>query len=175
MIFLLALAVGTAIAAAASRLRRSFTPRGSARLGMAVAMGFAGVSHLVLATPFIQHLPAWVPLRPEIVFFSGLVEIALGIALLLPPPTRRRVGILLALYFVTVFPGNLYVAVYDVDVDGQPGGFYPWVRLPLQLLFIAWAVWSTREAPVSPVVGEAAPTRLTVEPPVTGAGLGPVG
>jgi uncharacterized membrane protein len=79
-----------------------------------------------------------------------LLEIALGIALLLPAPTRRRVGVVLALYFVAVFPGNLYVAVYDVDVDGQPGGVYPWVRLPLQLLFVAWAIWSTRDAPAPP-------------------------
>ena len=45
-----------------------------------------------------------------------------------------------------VFPGNVYVAVFDVEVDGQPGGAYPWVRLPLQVLFIAWALWCTREA-----------------------------
>ena len=113
---------------------------------MAIALAFAGASHLFLATPFIQHLPPWIPLRAEIVLVSGLVEIALGLALLLPPPTRRWVGIALALYYVAVFPGNVYVAVFDVDVAGQPGGVYPWVRLPLQLLFIAWALWSTREA-----------------------------
>ena len=150
MIFLLALALGTATAAAVIARRHSFVPRKAARHGMAVAMAFAGIAHLVLPTPFIQHLPAWVPLRDEVVFVSGLIEIALGIALLLPAPTRRRVGVVLALYFVAVFPGNLYVAVYDVDVDGQPGGIYPWVRLPLQLLFIAWAIWSTRDAPESP-------------------------
>jgi uncharacterized membrane protein len=113
---------------------------------MAIAMAFAGASHLVLATPFIQHLPPWVPVREEIVLISGLVEIALALALLLPPPTRRRAGVALALYLVAVFPGNVYVALFDVQVDGQPGGAYPWVRLPLQLLFIAWALWSTREA-----------------------------
>jgi uncharacterized membrane protein len=150
MIFLLALVLGTTTSAAIIARRRGFVPREAARLGMAIAMAFAGISHLVLATPFIQHLPPWVPLREEVVFVSGLLEIALGIALLLPAPTRRRVGVVLALYFVAVFPGNLYVAVYDVDVDGQPGGVYPWVRLPLQLLFVAWAIWSTRDAPAPP-------------------------
>jgi uncharacterized membrane protein len=147
MIFLLALASSTAIAGAVTAWRRQFTPRLAARLGMAAALGFAGASHLFLATPFIQHLPTWVPLRAEIVLASGLAEIALGIALLLGPATAiRRTGVILALYLVAVFPGNVYVAVFDVDVDGQPGGVYPWVRLPLQLLFIAWALWSTREA-----------------------------
>jgi uncharacterized membrane protein len=145
MIFLLALTLATASCAAVTHLWHRFSTREAARWGMAIALAFAGASHLFLATPFIQHLPTWVPLRPEIVLVSGLMEIALGTALLLPPPTRRRVGVALALYFLAVFPGNVYVAVFDVEVDGQPGGAYPWVRLPLQLLFIAWAVWSTRE------------------------------
>ncbi len=161
MIFLLALAVSTAACAAVAACQRRLCPRQAARSGMAIALAFAGASHLFLATPFIQHLPPWVPLRSEIVLVSGLIEIALGIALLLPPPTRRRVGVALALYFVAVFPGNLYVAVSDVDVDGQPGGIYPWVRLPLQLLFIAWALWSTREP--SPGA-EHARMRMTHEP-----------
>ncbi len=146
MIFLLALTLATATSAAVTGRLHRFSAREAARLGMAIALAFAGASHLFLATPFIQHLPPWVPLRAEIVFVSGLVEIALGIALLLPSSTRRRVGSVLALYFLAVFPGNVYVAVFDVEVDGQPGGAYPWLRLPLQLLFIAWALWSTREA-----------------------------
>lgn len=146
MIFLLALALATATSAAVLGRRHQFTPRHAARWGMAIAMAFAGASHLFVATPFVQHLPSWVPLRAEIVLVTGLVEIALGIALLLPPPTRRRVGVALAAYLLAVFPGNVYVALFDVEVDGQPGGAYPWVRLPLQLLFIAWALWCTRAA-----------------------------
>jgi uncharacterized membrane protein len=44
---------------------------------------------------------------------------------------------------VAVFPANVYVAVADVAVDGQPGGWYPWLRLPFQALFIGWVLWST--------------------------------
>jgi uncharacterized membrane protein len=156
MIFLLVLAFATAASAAVTAVSGRFSPRGAARVGMSIAMASAGASHLLLPTPFIQHLPTWVPLRAEIVLISGLVEVALALALLLPPATRRRAGIALALYLVAVFPGNLYVAVFDVEVDGQPGGVYPWVRLPLQLLFIAWALWSTREA-MRPVPGVHSP------------------
>jgi hypothetical protein len=28
-------------------------------------------------------------------------------------------------------------------VAGQPGGLYPWLRLPLQVVFIGLALWST--------------------------------
>jgi hypothetical protein len=52
-------------------------------------------------------------------------------------------GLALAAYLVAVFPSNVYVAIAGVDVDGQPGGWYPWLRLPLQVLFVAWALWSS--------------------------------
>ena len=51
----------------------------------------------------------------------------------------------------TVFPANVYVAIAGLDVDGQPGGIYPWLRLPFQALFIAWALWSIAH----PGLGEA--------------------
>ena len=145
MTFLLILAVATSAAAAGLALRRRFSTRTAARIGMALAMAFAGISHLLLPTPFVQHLPGWVPLREELVFLTGLLEIALGLALLLRQPWQRLAGLALAGYLVAVFPANVYVAVAEVEVDGQPGGAYAWLRLPLQLLFIAWALWSTRD------------------------------
>lgn len=151
MIFLLVLTIATLAAAAGFTLRRSFSTPKAARIGMAVAMAFAGTSHLLMPTPFVQHLPGWVPLREELVFLTGLLEIALGLALLLRQPWQRLAGFALAGYLVAVFPANVYVAVAEVEVDGQPGGAYAWLRLPLQLLFIAWALWSTRriESPAS--------------------------
>lgn len=146
MIFLAVLALATAAAAAVLALRRRYSTRQAARIGMALAMAFAGVSHLLMPTPFVQHLPTWVPLREELVLLTGLLEIALGAALLLRQPLRGWAGLALAGYLVAVFPSNVYVAVAQVDVEGQPGGAYPWIRLPFQLLFIAWALWSTRES-----------------------------
>lgn len=146
MIFLFVLTIVTGAVAAVLALGRKFSARQAARAGMAVAMAFAGISHLLLPTPFLQHLPTWVPMREELIFVTGLLEIALGVALLLRQPLRRWAGLALAGYLVAVFPSNIYVAVAGVDVEGQPGGAYPWLRLPFQLLFIAWAIWSTREA-----------------------------
>ena len=145
MIFLLVLAIATGSSAAVLAVRRRSSMRRAALEGMAVAMAFAGISHLLLPTPFVQHLPTWVPMREELVFLTGLLEIALGVALLLRQPLRRLAGLALAGYFVAVFPSNVYVATAGVDVDGQPGGAYPWLRLPFQLLFVVWALWSTRK------------------------------
>lgn len=146
MIFLFVLAVATGAAATFLALGRRFSARSAARAGMAVAMAFAGLSHLFMPTPFVQHLPTWVPAREELVFLTGLLEIALGAALLLRRPLQQRAGLALAAYLVAVFPANVYVAAAGIDVDGQPGGAYPWLRLPLQLVFVAWALWSTRVA-----------------------------
>jgi uncharacterized membrane protein len=145
MIFLFVLAIATGAAAAVLALRRRFSVRLAALAGMAVAMAFAGISHLLIPTPFVQHLPTWVPMREELIVLTGLLEIALGVALVLRQPLRRLAGLALAGYLVAVFPSNIYVAVAGVEVDGQPGGAYPWLRLPFQLLFIAWALWSTRD------------------------------
>jgi uncharacterized membrane protein len=153
MIFLIVLAIATGAAAAGLAVRRRFSARLAALAGMALAMAFAGISHLLLPTPFVQHLPTWVPMREELIFITGLLEIALGVALLLRQPLRRLAGLALAGYLVAVFPSNIYVAVAGVEVDGQPDGAYPWLRLPFQLLFIAWALWSTRDPQPSESTG----------------------
>jgi uncharacterized membrane protein len=149
MIFFLVLVVATGAATAVLALRRTFSVRLAASSGMAVAMVFAGVSHLLWPTPFVQHLPTWVPMREDLIFATGLLEIALGVGLMLREPLRRWAGLALAGYLVAVFPSNIYVALAGVDVDGQPGGAYPWLRLPLQLLFIGWAFWSTGRTKVT--------------------------
>jgi len=147
MLFLIVLATATLITAAVQGIRRRFDARSAGRVGLAVGMAFAGIAHLAMPTPFLQHLPPWTPAAEAIIFVTGSIEIGLGAALLWRQPWRQRAGLALAAYLVAVFPGNVYVAVAEVDVDGQPGGWYPWLRLPFQALFIAWALWSTRRPP----------------------------
>src|SRR5918994_903158 len=112
--------------------RTTLTVRERSRIALALGMAVAGVSHLANPMPFVQHLPTWVPERYLIVFVSGLIEIAFGAALLAPVRLRPLVGAVLAAYLMAVFPGNDYVAVAGVDVVGQPGGIYAWLRLPFQ-------------------------------------------
>lgn len=146
MIFLAVLAIATVGAAAVFRGRSD--RRTVARIGLGIALAIAGVSHFVNPTPFEQHLPSWVPAPGLVVALSGVAEVALGIALFAAWPSARAIGRAVAAFLVAVLPANVYVAVADVDVDGQPGGPYPWIRIPFQFLFIAWALWSTRPADV---------------------------
>ena len=149
MIFLAVLLVALAAAwlLPVPRGRRSL--RDAARVAMALAFVFAGASHVVMPTPFVQHLPTWVPERHALIYLTGLVEVALGLGLLGPRRWQRPVAALIALYLLAVFPSNVYVAVADVAVDGQPGGLYPWLRLPFQALFILWVLWSAHALPAT--------------------------
>jgi uncharacterized membrane protein len=123
--------------------RRGRRPaRDAGRLAMAVAMVFAGVSHFAMPDPFVQHLPEWVPSRLSVIYATGALEVLLGLGLLGPARYRPAVALALVAYLIAVFPANVYVAVADVPVEGQPGGPYPWLRLPFQALYIAWIVWS---------------------------------
>jgi uncharacterized membrane protein len=143
MVFMAVLAVVTLLAAALPTTHGRRPLRDAARIGMAAAMAFAGISHWLMPVPFVQHVPPFVPFPEAVVLLSGVVEVALGAALLGPRRWRRAAGGLLAAYLVAVFPANVYVAVAAVDVQGQPDGWYSWLRLPLQALFVAWALWST--------------------------------
>lgn len=154
MTFLFILTLATLAAAGGSRLRSGAVRwRQAARHGLGIAFVAAGVSHLVDATPFEQHLPGWVPAATTIIVVSGIAEIVLGLALMAARRATAAVGLAAVVFLAGVFPANVYVAVADVDVDGLPGGIYPWLRLPLQGVFVVWAWASTHPSdPGSEVV-----------------------
>jgi len=121
-----------------------------ARWLLAASMMFAGLSHLFWARrEFRAQVPEVVtdvlPIDEDgVVVASGAVEIMLGAALVALPKERRRIGVILAAFFVAVFPGNIAQAVgrrdgFGLDTDGKRVG-----RLFFQPLLVAWALWSTR-------------------------------
>ena len=117
--------------------------RTALRFALAAFMVFAGVSHLVASDAFLGQLPPWLPARTAILWISGLVEIALGLALVLVPEHRREVGWALAIFFVCVFPGNLYQAVAGTDAFGLDTPVKRWGRLLAQPALVAGALWCT--------------------------------
>ena len=122
-----------------------------ARWLLAGGMVFAGLSHLFWARQDFQaQVPDVVtdvlPIdKDAVVVASGAVEIMLGAALVVLPKERRRIGSLLAAFFVAVFPGNIAQAVerrsaFTLDTDRARI-----LRLFFQPLLVAWALWSTRD------------------------------
>jgi uncharacterized membrane protein len=123
--------------------------RAFARWLLAGAMVFAGLSHLFWARrEFRSQVPAWttevVPIDEDgVVVASGAVEILFGAALVTLPRDRRRIGRLLALFFVAVFPGNIQQFTHQRDGFGLDTDTKRLVRLLFQPLLVAWALWST--------------------------------
>jgi uncharacterized membrane protein len=106
---------------------------------------FAGVAHLSFArVEFQAQVPDWLPLSPDlVVVLSGIVEIALGAALVFLSRYRVLVGAVAAAFFIAVFPGNISQYVNHVDAFGLDTDAARLGRLFFQPLLVAWALWST--------------------------------
>lgn len=115
-----------------------------ARVLLAAVLLVAGVAHLVNTSEFLGQVPTWLPLRDAIVVVSGVVELALGSALLLARGSRRpQVGLVVATFFVLVFPGNVSQYVTGSDAFGLDTDTARLVRLFFQPVLVAWALWCT--------------------------------
>ncbi|GGM37444.1 DoxX family protein [Microbacterium saperdae] len=118
------------------------------RVFLGSSLVFAGVSHLTFAREeFRAQVPESLPLDPDVtVVASGAVEIALGSALLLARRRRRLTGVVAALFFLAVFPGNLAQWMHHRDGFGLDTDMKRFVRLFFQPVLIGLALWSTRSA-----------------------------
>lgn len=116
-----------------------------ARWVLAVAMVFAGVMHFVKPRFYLRMMPPYVPMHRAAVLWSGVAELALGVALVVDVTRPWSAYALIAL-FVAVFPANVHMAVEGIGLAAAdpPPSWMLWARLPLQPVFIAWALWSTR-------------------------------
>lgn len=116
-------------------------PRDAARLAMALAMVFAGVSHFATPASFIPLLPGFVPVPEAVIVVTGVIEVLLGAGLVVPRGWRRHVALVLVAYLVAVFPANVYAAVAGVEIEGLGAG-NNWLRLPFQAVYITWVLWA---------------------------------
>jgi uncharacterized membrane protein len=109
---------------------------------------YTGTLHLTTSRmEFQAQVPPWVPLSPDfVVLASGVVEIALGLALV-SLQRRREVGIATALFFIAIFPGNISQFVNGIDAFGLDSDRARAIRLLFQPLLVLWALWSTTALP----------------------------
>ncbi len=112
---------------------------------MGLALGYAGIGHL---TNNRQEFQAQVPnllkdYADFVVVASGVVEIALGLALVAFWKYRVQVGWVVAAFFVAIFPGNISQHVNQVDAFGLDSDRARFIRLFFQPLLVIWALWST--------------------------------
>jgi len=115
------------------------------QIGLGLFLASAGYSHLTVnRLEFQAQVPTWLPLDPDfVVLASGVVEIALGLALLTLWRYRAYVGLAAALFFVAIFPGNINQFVNGIDAFGLNTDLARGVRLLFQPVLVLWALWST--------------------------------
>ena len=105
----------------------------------------AGYFHLVAPAPFLRILPGWVPFPVEVVYCTGIAEIAGAVAMLQPAgPVLRKAGAIgLALYALCVWPANANHMMIDMArPDGGFGLGYHVPRMMAQPLLIWLALWT---------------------------------
>lgn len=116
------------------------------RVLLGASLVFAGVSHLTFARDEFQaQVPESVPLDPDTtVLASGVVEVGLGAALLFARKRRGLVGVIAALFFIAVFPGNIAQWMHHRAGFGLNTEVKRFVRLFFQPVLVWIAFWSTR-------------------------------
>ena len=112
---------------------------------LGIALTYAGTTHLTSSRQEFQaQVPTWLPLDADfVVIASGIVEIILGLALLILWRYRSQVGLIVAIFFILIFPGNINQYVNGIDAFGLDTDQARLTRLFFQPLLVAWALWST--------------------------------
>jgi uncharacterized membrane protein len=106
----------------------------------AIMMG-VGSLHFLVPGPFVKIVPSALPAPFALVLISGFFEI-LGGAGLLVPRVRRAASIGLVLLYLAVFPANINMTMHpEISAPYGIPLWSLWLRLPLQAVFIAWALW----------------------------------
>ncbi len=112
---------------------------------MGLAMIFAGIGHLTfMRKTFEVQVPDFVPFTKDFtVVASGVVEILFGLAMVFAGKRRQQVGLVLAIFYVLIFPGNIHQYTekldgFGLDSDGKRLG-----RLFMQPVLIFLALYST--------------------------------
>ena len=95
----------------------------------------AGITHFANPVFFDDIVPPWLPPSERFwTYISGIAEIAIGAAVLMPK--YRKIGALASVaLFIAVYPANILM-VWDWRDRSTTEQVVSWVRLPFQFLFL---------------------------------------
>jgi len=108
-------------------------------------MLLAGTGHLTfLRADFQAQVPDWVPMNKDmVVVLSGIAEIILGTWTVFLTRWKVHAGITLAIFYVLVFPGNIWQYLGHRSAFGLDTDEKRFARLFFQPVLVVWALWST--------------------------------
>lgn len=116
-----------------------------ARIGLSLFFAFTGIGHFLRTEQMVAMLPPSVPYRLELIYVTGVFEL-LGAAGVWFPKLMKITGVCLILMMIAVLPANIYSAFQRIEFGGhQYGPTYLLLRVPFQLLVIAWTYFATEQ------------------------------
>jgi uncharacterized membrane protein len=108
------------------------------RFALALFLLIIGVVHFTDPQPMVQMMPDYFPYKLELVYFTGVCELAAVIGLLWNR-TSKLTGLMLIMFFVAILPANIEGALRSVPWGGMiDGPVYLFFRIPMQILLIVW-------------------------------------
>ncbi|HEY0659478.1 MAG TPA: hypothetical protein VGD05_13435 [Pyrinomonadaceae bacterium] len=111
------------------------------RASLAVMLIVTGSAHFTSTDLMIEIMPDFMPLKKEIVYFTGVCEL-LAVAGLLWNKTSKLTAFMLIIFFIAILPANIVGSMKQVQLGGmENGAIYLFFRIPLQILFILWAYY----------------------------------
>ena len=111
------------------------------RVALAIMLLFTGSSHFFKTQEMVQMMPEFLPYRIQLVYFTGILEMAFAAGLLFPRYSKWT-SIALILFFLAILPANIIGSFKRVHLGGMENGpGYLYFRIPLQLLFMGWAYY----------------------------------
>lgn len=118
----------------------------SGRIAMAIMLLFTALGHFIYTDGMMMMLPGFIPAKRTMVLLTGFIEILAAIGLLMPAMITIT-GILLIIFLILILPTNIYAAYKKVNLEKASytgkGFTYLWLRIPMQVFFIAWVYWFT--------------------------------
>ena len=100
---------------------------------------FAGLMHFIIPKAYLRIMPKYLPNHKVLVFWSGIVEVVLGLGVCFSITKNMAVWGIIAM--LAVF---LLVHFYMLSSKKASAGVPKWIlvlRIPLQFGLIYWAYW----------------------------------
>lgn len=115
----------------------------STRFALALMFLFTASAHFTkMKKNLINMLPKTFPFPKQIVFLTGIFEIAGAIGILIPQ-VMSWTGWCLAILMLAMFPANYNATKNNITLRGkQPTPLF--IRLPMQIVFIILTLWATQ-------------------------------
>jgi len=114
------------------------------KIALAATLLFTSLGHLIYTKGMVLMLPDFIPLKKEMIYVTGLLEV-IGAFGLFIPSLSRLTGMLLIVFFILILPTNIYASMrhlnYETATFDGKGPGYLWFRIPFQLLLIGWTYY----------------------------------